>query len=359
MKSRNLSRILALVLMLALVFSLAACSSSAPAAEAPAAEAPAAEAPAAEAPTTAFPEKPINFYVAAGAGGAMDVSLRVLIPYLEDELGVDVAINNISGAGGWVCYADVLNKPADGYTITSYANSNFFGLYNPTSQIEGDINDWEFLANAVTDANALYTNKDSEVQTLEQFIDYVTNNTDVLIGTTSIGFDDHTAYVKLASAIPGMLENTTALPASNVTEVVTNQLGGFQDFMVANVGDYNTVKDNLNIICIFAEERSPLVPNVPTFNELAAELGLDADVTASTHRGYLIRSGVDAEVKEVLVNAFEKAMANPEYLAELNELFFVPNCLVGDDAQQMIMDDLKAFESIVPLLVEEQQADND
>lgn len=345
MKIRNFSRILALVLALVMALSLAACSGSKPAAEAPAAEAPAAE----KAENT-FPDKTINFYVAAGAGGAMDVSLRVLIPYLEDELGVDIAINNISGAGGWVCYADVLNKPADGYTITSYANSNFFGLYNPTSQIDGDINDWSFIANAVTDANALYTNKDSEVQTLEQFIDYVTNNTDVLIGTTSIGFDDHTAYMKLASAIPGMLENTSALPASNVTEVVTNQLGGFQDFMVANVGDYNSVKDSLNIICVFSDERSPLVPDVPTFNELAADLGLDANVTASTHRGYLIRSGVDPQVYDVLCDAFEKAMANPEYLAQLEELFFVPNCLVGEDAQKLIIDDLASFQEIVPLL---------
>lgn len=351
MKIRNFSRILALVLALVMALSLAACSGSKPAAEAPAAEAPAAEAPAAaEKAENTFPDKTINFYVAAGAGGAMDVSLRVLIPYLEDELGVDIAINNISGAGGWVCYADVLNKPADGYTITSYANSNFFGLYNPTSQIDGDINDWSFIANAVTDANALYTNKDSEVQTLEQFIDYVTNNTDVLIGTTSIGFDDHTAYMKLASAIPGMLENTSALPASNVTEVVTNQLGGFQDFMVANVGDYNSVKDSLNIICVFSDERSPLVPDVPTFNELAADLGLDANVTASTHRGYLIRSGVDSQVYDVLCDAFEKAMANPEYLAQLEELFFVPNCLVGEDAQKLIIDDLASFQEIVPLL---------
>lgn len=350
MKSRNLSQILALVLALVMALSLAACSGSKPAAEAPAAE-PAAAEPAADVKAeSTFPDKTINFYVAAGAGGAMDVSLRVLIPYLEDELGVDVAINNISGAGGWVCYADVLNKPADGYTITSYANSNFFGLYNPTSQIDGDINDWNFIANAVTDPNALYTNKDSEVQTLEQFIDYVTNNTDVLIGTTSIGFDDHTAYMKLASAIPGMLENTSALPASNVTEVVTNQLGGFQDFMVANVGDYNSVKDNLNIICVFSEERSPLVPDVPTFNELAADLGLDANVTASTHRGYLIRSGVDPEVYDILCDAFEKAMANPEYLAQLEELFFVPNCLVGEDAQKLIIDDLASFQEIVPLL---------
>lgn len=353
MKIKNLSRILALVLALVMAFSLAACSASKPAAETPAAESPAAAPADGEKKEINFPNNTINFYVAAGAGGAMDVSLRVLIPYLEDELGVDIAINNISGAGGWVCYADVLNKPADGYTITSYANSNFFGLYNPTSQIEGDINDWNFIANAVTDPNALYTNKDSEIQTLEQFIDYCTNNTDVLIGTTSIGFDDHTAYMKLASAIPGMLENTSALPASNVTEVVTNQLGGFQDFMVANVGDYNSVKDNLNIICVFSEERSPLVPDVPTFDELAADLGLDASVVASTHRGYLIRSGVDPEVYEILCNAFEKAMANPEYQAKLQKQFFVPNCLVGEDAQKLIMDDLAQFQEIVPLLTEQ------
>ena len=243
-----------------------------------------------------------------------------------------------------------MNKPADGYTITSYANSNFFGLYNPSAAIEGDINDWCFLANAVTDPNALYTSKDSEVQTLEQFIEYCSTNTDVLIGTTSVGFDDHTAYMKLVNAIPVLQENTTALPASDITEVVTNQLGGFQDFMVANVGDYNTVRDSLNIICVFSDERSPLVPDVPTFNELAAELDLDADITAYTHRGYLMRSGVDSEVYDILCAAFEKAMANPEYLAQLEKLFYVPNCLVGEDAQKLIMDDLASFQEIVPLL---------
>lgn len=337
MKTSKFSWI-AVVLMIALALSLTACSNSAT-------EAPAAK----ESANIAYPEKTINFYVAAGAGGAMDVSLRALIPYLEDELGVEIAINNISGAGGWVCYADVLNKPADGYTITSYANSNFFGLYNPTAQIEGDINDWIFLANAVTDPNALYTNKDSEVQTLEQFVDYCTTHTDVLIGTTSVGFDDHTAYLKLASAISGMIENTTALPASNVTEVVTNQLGGFQDFMVANVGDYNTNKDNLHMICVFSETRSPLVPDVPTFNELAAEMGLDATVVSQTHRGYLMKAGADEAVVEKLVAAFDTAMANPEYQATLKRLFYVPNPATGDAAQKMIYDDLEAFKEIVPL----------
>lgn len=300
----------------------------------------------------AYPNKPITLYVAAGAGSAMDTCLRPLVPYLEDELGVPISVVNIAGAGGWVCYADVLNKPVDGYSISTFANSNFYGIYNPSQQIDGNLEDWQFLANAVSDPNALYTNKDSEVQTLEQFIEYVTTHKDILIGTSGIGFDDHTAYMKLASAIPGMLDNTTALPASDMTEVIANQLGGFQDFMVANVGDYNKVKDSMNIICIFDEVRSPLVPDVPTFNELAEQLGLDASVVNQTNRGYLMKAGADPVVVERLVDAFEKTMANPEYQAELKKMYYQFNGVIGEDCEKLIDDDINAFIEIVPLLAD-------
>ncbi|MBQ9421573.1 MAG: tripartite tricarboxylate transporter substrate binding protein [Lachnospiraceae bacterium] len=297
----------------------------------------------------AYPNKPITLYVAAGAGSAMDTCLRPLVPYLEKELGVSIGITNIAGGGGWTCYADVLNKEADGYSLTTLANSNFYGLYNPTVELNGSLDDWQLLANAITDPNALYTNKDSEVQTLEQFIDYVQNNKDILIGTSSIGFDDHTAYMKLASAIPGMLDNTTALPASDMTEVIANQLGGFQDFMVANVGDYNKVKDNMNVICIFDEQRSSLLPDVPTFNELAEQLGIDATVVNQTNRGYMMKAGADQAVVDRLVEAFEKAMANEEYQAELQKMYFQFNGVTGEDFNKLINDDLEAFKEVVKL----------
>jgi len=299
-----------------------------------------------------YPNEPITLYVAAGAGSAMDTCLRPLIPYLEKELGVSISVTNIAGAGGWVCYADVLNKPADGYALTTLANSNFYGIYNPTVDLDGNLEDWTLLANAISDPNALYTNKDSEVQTLEQFIEYCSTHKDILIGTSSIGFDDHTAYMKLASAFPGMLENTTALPASDMTEVITNQLGGFQDFMVANVGDYNKVKDSMNVICIFDEERSPLLPDVPTFNELAGQMGLDASVINQTHRGYMMKAGADPAVVERLVDAFEKAMANPEYQAELERIYFQFNGVTGEAFEKLIDDDINAFKEVVPLYSE-------
>lgn len=298
----------------------------------------------------AYPEKPITLYVAAGAGSAMDTCLRPLLPYVEEELGQPISVVNIAGAGGWVCYADVLNKPTDGYSLTTYANSNFYSIYNPTAEIDGDLADWQFVANAITDPNALYTNKDSEVQTLEQFIEYCNTHKDILCGTTSIGFDDHTAYMKMCNAIPSMKENTTALPVSDMTEGITNQLGGFQDFMFGNVGDYNKVKDSMNIICVLDEERSPLVPDAPTFNEQAKALGLDVSVVNQTHRGYMMKAGADPAIVEKLINAFEKAMANTDYQAELANMYFQFNGVTGDALAKLLDDDINAFIEIVPLL---------
>ena len=69
----------------------------------------------------AFPQKgrELVFVVGYSPGGATDGLVRATAPFLSDELGIPVIVENIPGAGSLVALNEVHSRPADGYTIIS------------------------------------------------------------------------------------------------------------------------------------------------------------------------------------------------------------------------------------------------
>ena len=65
----------------------------------------------------AWPSKPIRIVVGFAAGGATDISTRVMQPKLSAILGVPVVIENRPGAGGNLATEVVVRAPPDGSTF--------------------------------------------------------------------------------------------------------------------------------------------------------------------------------------------------------------------------------------------------
>ena len=61
--------------------------------------------------------RPIRWIVPYSPGGGFDVESRVLAPHLARTLGTDVAVDNVSGAGGLVGAKAIRDAAADGHTI--------------------------------------------------------------------------------------------------------------------------------------------------------------------------------------------------------------------------------------------------
>jgi len=64
-----------------------------------------------------WPSKPIRIVVGFAAGGATDISTRVMQPKLTALLGVPVVIDNRPGAGGNLATETVVRAPPDGSTF--------------------------------------------------------------------------------------------------------------------------------------------------------------------------------------------------------------------------------------------------
>ena len=71
-----------------------------------------------------FPERELTVVLAVGPGGNIDTGARQLQPYLSEELGVDVIIENIEGGQQALGAQHVADAEADCYTILSHIFPN-------------------------------------------------------------------------------------------------------------------------------------------------------------------------------------------------------------------------------------------
>lgn len=70
-----------------------------------------------------YPAKPVRLLFGYTAGGAGDVSARMLAQKLAESLGQNVLVENRPGAGGAIADEIVARAPADGYTLLYAAGS--------------------------------------------------------------------------------------------------------------------------------------------------------------------------------------------------------------------------------------------
>ena len=75
--------------------------------------------PAAEQPAwaQAYPARPVRIVVPVAAGGANDVTARLIGQWLSERLGQQFVIENRPGAGTNVGTEAVIRASADGYTL--------------------------------------------------------------------------------------------------------------------------------------------------------------------------------------------------------------------------------------------------
>ena len=64
-----------------------------------------------------FPDRPITLVVPFAAGGSTDVVARIVAQKMSEDLGQQVIVQNVAGAGGNLGADNVARADQDGYTI--------------------------------------------------------------------------------------------------------------------------------------------------------------------------------------------------------------------------------------------------
>jgi tripartite-type tricarboxylate transporter receptor subunit TctC len=265
----------------------------------------------------AYPEQPIKMIVAYGAGGGTDIVARVIAPYIGKYLGnnASIVVVNRPGAGGGIGFAEIANATPDGYTIGFINTPNVL-----TIPIERKANfhwqGYDLLGNVIDDPGNFSVHADSPIKNLKDLVAYAKANPGaVSYGTTGIGSDDHLAALMFERAAGVKL---THVPFKGAAEV-HNAVASKQIFMAAmNIGEalqYAKGGSPLRQLGQMSTSRTNLAPAIPTFKEQGY------DIIMASLRGIAAPKNLPPAVREQLVNAVQKAAADPEFQAKAANYF--------------------------------------
>lgn len=291
-----------------------------------------------------FPNKPITLVVSFAAGGGTDLGARILAPYLEDELGVPVVVENKPGGGGWIGYADLIKAKPDGYTI-GYLNTPglITGYLNPTTNRDENLDNFEYLASHVLDAGVLAVRADDDrFNTIEDLVEYAKSNP-VTATTNGVASGNHIASLQLNEQLGTKIN---PVHFDGTAEAFTAVLGGHVDVFVAKVGEaVEPVNEGqIKVLGVMMKERVPQFPDVPTLTETVGE------VVNYSSRGIGAPKGIDPETVKILQDALEKAINNEEHIAKMEELGLNVDLLIGEDYKNMLLEEEKTVSSIKSVL---------
>lgn len=124
-----------------------------------------------------YPDRNITLIVPFAAGGASDVSSRIMAESMTKILGQSVIVENVAGAGGATGSLRGKNAKPDGYTIGFAHMGTHAASVSTTAKLPYDpTKDYDYLGIHLVTPHVMVLRKDFPAQNLQEFIDYAKKN---------------------------------------------------------------------------------------------------------------------------------------------------------------------------------------
>ncbi|HEX2829752.1 MAG TPA: tripartite tricarboxylate transporter substrate binding protein [Burkholderiales bacterium] len=145
-------------------------------------------------PARAYPSKPIRFIVPYSAGGATDITARVIGAKLAEKWGQQVVVDNRTGAGGAIGVEYTANATPDGYTICLFSASQTTATAAGQKLPYDLLKDLQPISLAITVGYVVYHSPKLPITSVGELIAHAKANPGKLnYGTSGIGSLQHLA----------------------------------------------------------------------------------------------------------------------------------------------------------------------
>lgn len=267
----------------------------------------------------AYPDRTVTMVVPFSAGGPTDTVARLVAEAMSKDLGQQVIVENVGGAGGTLGAARVAEAAPDGHTILLHhigmATSDTLYRQLPYETL----NDFEYVGLVTEVPMTLVARKDFEPADLKAMVDYVKANPDaVTVANAGIGAASHLCGMLFMNAIGTQL---VTVPYKGTGPAMTDLLGGNVDIMCDQTT--NTAEQikggTIKAYAVTTPERLEILPDLPT----TAEAGLPG-LEVSVWHGVYAPKGTPQEAVDRLSQSLQKALADENVKARFAELGTTP-----------------------------------
>lgn len=261
----------------------------------------------------AYPEKPIKIIVPYVAGGAADITARLIAQSMTESMGQSVIIENRPGANGSIGTEQVAKMSPDGYNLLFTASGPL--VVNPVMHKKMNydpIKDFAPISAAISYQYAVVVTSSSPIQNMGDIISMAKKMPkQVSYGSTGIGGGGHLAGELLALSAGVEL---THVPYKGAAPALADLLGGHLTFtfepLVTAVPMIKAEK--LRAFAVSANTRSKALPNLPTLSELGYK-----GFNISQFQGLLAPAGTDPAIIKRLHEEVVKALKVPNTIKRL------------------------------------------
>ncbi len=267
-----------------------------------------------------YPERTITVVVPFAAGGPTDTVTPLVAESMSKDLGQQVIVENVGGAGGTLGAGRVASADPDGYTLLLHhiGMATSATLYRKLAY--DTLNAFEYVGLVTEVPMTIVARKDLEATDLKGLVDYAKANKDkVTVANAGIGAASHLCGMLFMSSIGTPL---VTVPYKGTGPAMTDLLGGQVDIMCDQTT--NTTKQiqggTIKAYAVTSPARLSVLPDVPTTKEGGLE-GMEVSIW----HGVYAPKGTPAEVTERLSQSLQKALKDPNVIARFAELGTVPS----------------------------------
>lgn len=261
-----------------------------------------------------YPARPVRVVVPVAAGGANDVTARLIGQWLSERLGQQFFIENRPGAATNLGTEAVIRAPADGYTLliagsNAAINANLF-----RSLSFNFIRDTTPIGSIVRVPQLMQVTPSLPVKTVLEFIAYAKANPGkVAMGSGGNGSPAHVVgeYFKQMTGTDLIhVPYRGAAPA--VADLISGQIHVAFTELATSLGHIQSGK--LRALAVTTAARAPVLPDVPTLGEFIP--GFEA----SQWIGLVAPKGTPSTIVEKLNIEINTALADPKMKARFADL---------------------------------------
>jgi tripartite-type tricarboxylate transporter receptor subunit TctC len=266
-----------------------------------------------------YPERTITMIVPFAAGGPTDTVGRLVAEAMSKNLGQQVIIENVGGAGGTLGAARVAKADPDGYTVLMYhigqatSGSLYRKLpYDPATAFES--------IGRVTDVPMTVIGRaDLPPNNAQELIAYIREQKDQLtLANAGPGSSSHLCGMLLQAAVGTQV---TTVPYKGTAPAMTDLLGGQIDLVcdqtTNTTGQIKSGK--VKAYAVTTHDRVAALADLPTLDEA----GLPGFEMSVWH-GLWAPKGTPAEAVQKLTVALDSALKDPKVIERFADLGTVP-----------------------------------
>jgi tripartite-type tricarboxylate transporter receptor subunit TctC len=289
-----------------------------------------------------YPKRPIKLVVCVPAGGGVDTVSRIIADKLGQKLGQPVIVENRTGQSGNIGAEYVFGAEPDGYTLLAsqpapltvnvllYKKINF----DPTA----------FIPVAIMTAipNTLTVRPDFPAKSIQELIAYAKAHPNTLnYASQGTGTTSHLT-AELFSTKTGI--KMLHVPYRGTAPAITDLISSHVDLMFTEMASAIELHKGgrARILAVSAEQRSALLPDIPTFIESGVP-----DFISDTWNAISAPPKTPPAIVAKLNAAIVEVLKMPDVQERLKKINTAPQQTTLSQAAKVVKDDTARWTAVI------------